>query len=115
MPEVSTAAEPRGRRGTPRRGRADPGDSRSLQYRSLVNPFTPLRVFSDDQVESIHQEALGLLERRGLRVLSARGRRVLADAGATVDEAEQVVRLDRGLVEGALAKAPASIDLVARN
>jgi trimethylamine--corrinoid protein Co-methyltransferase len=74
-----------------------------------------LRVFSDDQVESIHQEALGLLERRGLRVLSARGRQVLADAGATVDEATQVVRLDRGLVESALANAPASIDLVARN
>jgi trimethylamine---corrinoid protein Co-methyltransferase len=114
MQEPSNTPESRGRRSGPRRGGAEQ-EPRSRAYRNLVNPFAPVRVLSDDQVESIHQEALGLLERRGMRVLSDRGRRVLAEAGARVDEATQVVRLDRGLVESALAKAPASVELVARN
>jgi trimethylamine--corrinoid protein Co-methyltransferase len=115
MRENSTRAETRARRGTARKVGADAGEASTTLYRSMVNPFTPLRVFSDDQVESIHQAALGLLERQGMRVLSARGRSVLAGAGASVDEATQMVRMDRGLVERALATAPGMIDLVARN
>jgi len=34
---------------------------RSSRYRNLVNPFEPTRIFSDDQVESIHLAALGML------------------------------------------------------
>jgi trimethylamine---corrinoid protein Co-methyltransferase len=119
MAEATTTPEPRGRRGASRRAGAgagtDAGGARGRSYRELVNPFTPVRIFSDDEVERIHQESLVLLERRGLRVLSARGRRVLAAAGAMVDEESQVVRLDRALVEASFAKAPATIDLVARN
>lgn len=88
---------------------------RSARYRSLVNPFEPVRIFSDDQVESLHQAALGILERQGMRVLSARGREVLAAAGAAVDETTQMVRLERALVERSLASVPAQAQLVARN
>ena len=66
--------------------RAGAGASdRATRYRSLVNPFTPVTIFSDDQVASIHRAALGILERQGMRVLSARGRAALAAAGARVD------------------------------
>ena len=54
---------------------------RSTRYRNLVNPFEPVRIFSDDQVESMHLAALEILERQGMRVLSPRGRAVLAGAG----------------------------------
>jgi trimethylamine--corrinoid protein Co-methyltransferase len=80
-----------------------------------VNPFEPARIFSDDQVESIHLAALGMLERQGMRVLSARGRAALASAGATVDESTQMVYLDRGLVAKALTTVPAEVELIARN
>ena len=63
----------------------------------------------------MHLAALGILERQGMRVLSARGRAVLAAAGASVDEASQMVRLDPGLVSQALASVPAEVTLVARN
>src|SRR5207253_6233131 len=88
---------------------------RSTRYRNLANPFAPVRIFSDDQVENMHLAALGILERQGMRVLSPRGRAVLAGAGASVDEASQMVRLDPGLVTAALASVPAEANLIARN
>ena len=51
----------------------------------------------------MHQAALGILERQGMRILSPRGRAVLAAAGASVDEATHMVRLDPALVTQALA------------
>jgi trimethylamine--corrinoid protein Co-methyltransferase len=88
---------------------------RSTRYRHLVNPFEPVRIFSEDQVESMHLAALGILERQGMRVLSPRGRTVLAEAGAAVDEATQMVRLDPGMVAAALASVPREVNLVAGN
>jgi trimethylamine---corrinoid protein Co-methyltransferase len=102
------------RRETHRAGAAGAAE-RSLRYRNLVNPFEPVRIFSDDQIESMHTAALEILEHQGMRVLSARGRSVLAAAGATVDESTQMVRLEPGLVSQALASVPAEVTLVARN
>jgi trimethylamine--corrinoid protein Co-methyltransferase len=98
-------------------GRAVPGGGadRSARYRNLLNPFEPVRIFSDDQVESMHAAALGILERQGMRVLSARGRAALANAGASVDEASSMVRLEPGLVSTALASVPAEVNLIARD
>src|SRR5580693_2893191 len=101
--------------------RRDPGKSsaaarpRSLRYRQLLNPFEPVRLFSEDQVESMHLAALDILERQGMRVLSARGRDLLRSGGATVDETSQMVRLAPQLVSAALASVPEQADLVARN
>ncbi|HVO47601.1 MAG TPA: trimethylamine methyltransferase family protein [Steroidobacteraceae bacterium] len=91
------------------------GAERSIRYRNLINPFEPVRIFSDDQVESMHQAALGMLQRQGMRILSPRGRAVLAAAGAEVDETTQMVRLDPAMVEKALTTIPAEVDLIARN
>src|SRR6267154_21975 len=102
------------RRGESRSGAAaEP--ARSSHYRQLVNPFEPVRVLSDDQVETMHAAALGILERQGMRVLSPRGRGVLAAGGAEVDEASQMVRLAPALVARALASVPSEVALVARN
>ena len=102
------------RRDTQKAGAAEPV-ARSTRYRKLVNPFEPVRIFSDDQVESIHLAALGMVERQGMRMLSPRGRAALAAAGATVDESTQMVRLDPGLVAKALASVPTEVELVGRN
>src|SRR5712675_670749 len=84
--------------------------ARSARYRNLTNPFEPTRIFSDDQVESLHLTALGILENQGMRVLSPRGRAAFAAAGARVDESSQMVHLDRGLVAKALATVPAQVN-----
>lgn len=94
---------------------AAPAIARSSRYRQLLNPFEPVRIFSDEEVESMHVAALGILERQGMRVLSQRGRAILAAAGAAVDETSQMVRLDRGLVATALATVPAEASLIAPN
>ena len=111
--ETTSRTRPR-RRETPRGGGSG-GVERSLRYRNLVNPFEPLRIFSDDQVQSIHLAALGILERQGMRVLSPRGRAAFAAAGASVDEGTHMVRLEAGLVSQALASVPAEVNLIARN
>ena len=84
---------------------------RSRSYRRLVNPFEPLKVFSDDQVAAIHEAALTVLENQGMRVLLPEARATYARGGAMVDEASMMVRIDRGLAAAALATAPREITL----
>jgi trimethylamine---corrinoid protein Co-methyltransferase len=84
---------------------------RTRPYRHLRNPFEPLKVFSEDQVAAIHDAALVMLETQGMKVLSADARLLYRNAGAAVDEATQIVRLDRALVGASLATSPREITL----
>ena len=96
-----------------RRAASSGAGAPSAAYRRLRNPFEPLRVFSDDEVAHIHDCALSILENHGMRVLSPEARLRYAAGGATVDESSETVRLDRALVAGALARAPAGIEMKA--
>src|SRR5579872_1398539 len=97
-----------------REAQASAAPARSVRYRHLINPFEPVRIFSDDQIESIHLAALGVLARQGMRILSPRGRARLKAAGATVDESTSMVRMDPGMVTEALRTVPAESNLIAR-
>jgi trimethylamine--corrinoid protein Co-methyltransferase len=101
-------------RGARRARRAAEGLAQ-LPWRLTVNPFEPVRILSDDQVEAIHRASLRLLETVGMDVWSDRALDLFARARASVDRAAKRVRLDRGLVEDAVAKAPARFRLRARN
>jgi trimethylamine--corrinoid protein Co-methyltransferase len=85
--------------------------SRSHPYRRLENPFEPQRVFSADQVAAVHDGALSILQGQGMKVLSPRARRLYAAGGADVDDASNMVRIDRALVAACLASAPRSFTL----
>ncbi|MDE1924125.1 MAG: trimethylamine methyltransferase family protein, partial [Gammaproteobacteria bacterium] len=103
-----------GRRGRRRPAPAEDAHAvfdRTRPYRHLRNPFTPLKVFSDDQVAAMHDAALGMLENQGMKVLSADAREIYRRAGAQVDESTLLVRLDRDLVAASLATAPRQITL----
>ena len=102
------------RRGRARQRRSAAGVLQ-LPWREVMNPYAPVTVLSEDQVEAIHHASLHLLERTGMRVLHAEARRLFAAAGAEVDEATRMVFLDEGLVGEMLAHAPAEISLRARN
>ncbi|MDE2305488.1 MAG: trimethylamine methyltransferase family protein [Gammaproteobacteria bacterium] len=115
MSEESDAKGPRRRReGT--RGRRT-GESRlaQLPWSEVRNAYPPMRLLSDDQVEAIHLSSLRILEELGIELMSAEARARLRAAGADVDEASGLVRLDRGLVEQALATAPGEFTLTPRN
>ena len=62
----------------------------------------------------VHERALGVLARTGLRVESAGARKLLGAAGASVDERDLRVRLPRAVVEAALAAAPRTFTLGGR-
>jgi trimethylamine---corrinoid protein Co-methyltransferase len=82
-------------------------------YRQLKHPFTPQKVFSDDEIAAIHQTALQVLEELGIKILLPEARDIFAAAGAIVKE--DMVYIGRDLVERALATAPTSFRLRAAN
>ncbi|MFI5200270.1 MAG: trimethylamine methyltransferase family protein, partial [Candidatus Limnocylindrales bacterium] len=98
-----------------RRPRRTAGGIAQLPWRSITNPFRPVEILSADQVETIHQASLRILREIGFEVLGDRAIELFAAAGAELDRSRRLVRLDDGLVETLVAKAPAEFRLHARN
>ena len=82
-----------------------------------MNPFEPLRVLSDDHVEHVHRSAVRFLGEHGIRVLLPEARDILGAAGASVGDRtdSDLVRFPAELVSAALASAPATCTVAARN
>ncbi|MBT8433196.1 MAG: trimethylamine methyltransferase family protein [Gammaproteobacteria bacterium] len=93
-----------------RRGRhhgvADTSHQRQVSYRNLKNPLLRQPAFSQDRLEAIHDTALRVIEELGIKVLNDEARRYYKQAGASVDEDSQMVKIDRALVAEALESAP---------
>jgi trimethylamine---corrinoid protein Co-methyltransferase len=98
-----------------RRGRSDTGGAaRQTSYARLMNPFQPQRAVSEDELQSIHDTALRVLQELGIKVLLPEARAIYAAGGALVDDDSLMVRIGREMVDHALAVAPASITIKAR-
>ena len=82
-----------------------------MDYRRLRNPFPPMSVFSDDHVAAIHDAALDVLERLGIKVLLPEARTIFRQGGARVED--DMVFLGRDMVTATLATAPGSFPLIA--
>ncbi len=80
--------------------------TRKVDYCNLKNPFTPQAVFSQDEVQSIHDTALRVLQELGIKVLLPEARALFKRAGARVDE--DMVYINHDVVAAALATAPRS-------
>jgi trimethylamine--corrinoid protein Co-methyltransferase len=74
-----------------------------------------MEVLTTEQVEAIHLTSLRILEELGVELMSACARDIMRATGAQVDDSTGMVRIDRGLVQRALATAPASFTLTPRN
>jgi len=77
--------------------------------------FAPIDLVSKDELESIHQAALTVLQDIGIDILHDEAKAILKDAGADVDPASNRVRFDPALVESKIGLAPKSFTLHARN
>ncbi|MEL6565499.1 MAG: trimethylamine methyltransferase family protein [Pseudomonadota bacterium] len=99
--------QPRRRRG---RG-APPAPKREVNYRNLRNPFPPMDVFPPDRIAAMHEAALDVLERLGIKVLLPEARAAFKAAGARVEG--DMVYIGREIVAAALATAPKSFPLIA--
>ncbi len=86
-----------------------PRPARSAAYRQLTNRFIRQPAFTEDRVAAMHDTALRVLEELGIKVLNDEARERFRAAGASVDS-EGLVRLDRGMVEAAIATAPSTIE-----
>jgi trimethylamine--corrinoid protein Co-methyltransferase len=67
-----------------------------------------------DRIGRIHETALRILEEVGVRVELDEAREAFASGGASVDEADNAVKIDAQLVERALHEAPQSLRLCGR-
>lgn len=97
------------------RGRRAAGPLPQLPWQLPVNPYPPMAVLDEEQLERIHECSLRILEELGIELMSARGRALLRAAGAAVDDSSGIVRLDRGLVEQCLRETPPVATLTPRN
>ena len=82
-------------------------------FGQVPRAYAPTLVISQDQVGAVHQAALGVLARVGMRVLDGPARALFAGAGAQVTG--ETVFLDPGMVMERLATVPARFQLAARN
>lgn len=108
--------EHRRRRRSSRRERSTTDDRLpQLERYTLRNPYAFMKVISDDQVEMIHQASIRILEELGIELMSDRALDAFAKAGADVDRENQVVRVDRALLEDTIKTAPPVFTLTPRN
>jgi trimethylamine--corrinoid protein Co-methyltransferase len=77
--------------------------------------YRPTEAVSADELESIHDASLRVLEEIGMDFLDAEARDLLAAAGARVEPGTQRVRFDRDMVLERIKTAPSSFTLHARN
>ncbi len=78
-----------------------------------THAFPRLEMFTKEQCEIIHRASLEILRRTGVRVYHEEALALLREAGASVTDGN-LVRLQPGLVEWALAQAPSRIALCKR-
>ncbi|HMQ28491.1 MAG TPA: trimethylamine methyltransferase family protein, partial [Acidimicrobiales bacterium] len=89
------------------------GEIAQLPWKQPRNRLPPVALVSADELESIHDASLQILEQIGMDVLLPEAREIYRAAGATVDG--QRVRADRDLVLEAVARAPERYRMHARN
>ncbi len=97
------------------RGRAAASPQAAAVFRNLRNPYRPIEIFSEDQIEAIHEASLTILEEIGLDILLPEAQQLLAKAGAMVAPGEDRVRFDRHMVLETLEQAPSEVKLHARS
>jgi trimethylamine---corrinoid protein Co-methyltransferase len=114
---TAPVSEPgRRRRDSPRRRDAGTASARSipqLPRRRVERRFSALELISADEVESIHQTSLRVLEEIGMDFTLEEARALLSQAGAEIDGVR--VRFPRGLIEEAIRSIPPAFTFHARN
>lgn len=85
------------------------------QIKSITNPKIRLEILSPDEVKSIHESTLKIIETVGVRFPSVRALDIWNDHGASVDLEKMIVRASPDLIEGALRTCPPEYTLCARD
>ena len=97
------------------RRRQDQGGITQTPFKPVRNPYPPVAILSDDQIEDIHLASLELLRDTGMVVLDPPSRDHLRQLGAEICADSGRVRLDPALVEEAMTDLPNGYTAIARN
>ena len=103
------------RRKSHQRADRNPDAVTTLKWRKVVNPYPPVEILSEGQVEAIHLASLDVLRDAGVKFFSLRARNIFRSIGADVDDSEQIVRLDPELVVEKIKTVPSTFTVKARN
>ncbi|MFM2320088.1 MAG: hypothetical protein RLZZ215_2709 [Pseudomonadota bacterium] len=120
MSQASAASvETTSAKARPRRTkRAETGTSsplRQLPWQILKNPYKPIEIIYEEQIEQIHNTAMRILEEVGMDILDEDARALMKQCGAKVTEGSHRVYFDRHLIMDYLASVPEQFTLHARN
>jgi trimethylamine--corrinoid protein Co-methyltransferase len=88
---------------------------KQLPWRSVTNPYKPIEVLTEDQIEAIHNASLRILEDIGMDFMHPAAKEILAREGVKVTPGSDRVKLDRGLILEKLKTVRPLIPLHARN
>jgi trimethylamine---corrinoid protein Co-methyltransferase len=86
-----------------------------VAIRPIADRRLDVRVLDPSDVQRMHEATLALIESVGVRFPSAKAQAIWREHGATVDPVSGVVRAPGALIERAMASAPATWTLAARN
>jgi len=79
------------------------------------NALAPVALLSEDQVETIHEASLELLQEIGVELMGSTARDAFRAAGARIDDDTGLARIPREVVEHALTTAPERFTVTPRN
>ena len=84
-------------------------------YQHVRNHMAPLTPLHEEQIAQIDQKAKALISEYGIDVMCSEARALYQSAGADVDEASQIVRLDPAMVDELLSSVPSEVKLFSTN
>jgi trimethylamine--corrinoid protein Co-methyltransferase len=87
----------------------------SLPFKPLHNFLPPVQFLSEEQIEQLHLASMRIVEEIGIRFMDLEALSIWERAGAQVDQASQIVKIDRNLLLDTVKKAPSQFTLRARN
>jgi trimethylamine--corrinoid protein Co-methyltransferase len=105
------------RRGGGRRSKAgrSGGGIPQLPWQRVTNPYAPMQLLNEEQMDQLHRTSMRILSELGIRVMGEKVLALFEAAGAIVDHDENIVRIDESLVMAVLRTAPSSFTITSRN
>ena len=104
-------------RGGGRKARANRGGGGIVQLpvSNVRNPYRPVELLDEGQINTLHDTSMRILSELGIRVISEKVMGIFKAAGAIVDYGEMTIRIDESLVLAAMKTAPTTFTLTPRN
>jgi trimethylamine--corrinoid protein Co-methyltransferase len=81
----------------------------------FTRKFKPLKIVSEEEIESIHRGGLYVLEKTGMRIEHDRALKLFSENGCRVDFDEKRVRIPAWLAEECVRQVPSSFVVTARD